>query len=511
MKENNRLASNAVWQSMISENLNSGDYNSVISAVPEIMRLGSYTDLVPLVIKAALALNTAEAIESAVGLAIACDSNERQRAQHALSFAAGGWVNEAFVVLFADPEIHWYPDHVPIISPVMSMLGRSMNAASPAARAVERFRIFLKKTNPPRHTSGGPTATLKTRSQYDFSVAAKSLRQEFRGPPVQSFIDDPSLATQQAAFKRALEQTEEKILAFRVPPVFELQDVFINRHGDIWNRDGIFLKNMSGSSAILPDPTSPIQSIDVLIAASSTEASKNPYLWFARILPSLAWRWDMSDIDIPIGISDTASSWVADSVRMASKMPPTIISVGDAIFVKRLLLCSRNMHFLGRHEAYRACFERIFERVENTQNVANTKPIYISRRDAKRRALANEMALEEALATRGVKSIMLTGLSFAEKVSLVRNAPLIIGTHGAGFGTLVFAKPGRNVIEILPSHTPFTSHTQFTHHRTNLPNISRLVGHNHYHYLALPKKANDGEGWSLDIDKFLEFFDRHFG
>jgi capsular polysaccharide biosynthesis protein len=73
------------------------------------------------------------------------------------------------------------------------------------------------------------------------------------------------------------------------------------------------------------------------------------------------------------------------------------------------------MHFLGRHEAYRACFERIFERVENTQNVANTKPIYISRRDAKRRALANEMALEEALASRGVKSIMLTGLSFAEK------------------------------------------------------------------------------------------------
>jgi capsular polysaccharide biosynthesis protein len=135
----------------------------------------------------------------------------------------------------------------------------------------------------------------------------------------------------------------------------------------------------------------------------------------------------------------------------------------------------------------------------------------MSRRDAKRRAMANELALEEALAARGVKPIMLTGLSFAEKVSLFRDAPLIIGAHGAGFGTLVFSKPGRNVIEILPAYTPFTSHTQFTHHRTNLPNVSRIIGHNHYHYLALPKKSIDGQGWGLDIPKFLEFFDQHFG
>jgi hypothetical protein len=511
MKKNNPSTSNAVWQSIISENLNSGDYNSVISAVPEIMRLGSYTDLVPLVIKAALALNTIEAIESAVGLAIACDSNERQRAQHALSFATGGWVNEAFVVLFADPQIHWFQEHLSLISPVMSMIGRSMNAATPAARAAERFRLFLKKRNPPQEVSPDQTANRKTRSQYGFTEITKNLQQQFRGPPIMSFIDDPSLGAQQAAFKRALRQTEEEFLSHNVLPVLELRDVFMNRYGDLWKADGSFLKNNSGSSAVLPGPTSPIQSIDILIAAANTEASKNPYLWFARFLPSLAWRWDMADIDIPIGISDTASAWVADSIRMASKVPPTIISVGDAVFVKRLVFCRPHLHFLGRHEAYQSCFERIFERVAATGVVANKKPIYMSRRDAKRRAMANELALEEALAARGVKPIMLTGLSFAEKVSLFRDAPLIIGAHGAGFGTLVFSKPGRNVIEILPAYTPFTSHTQFTHHRTNLPNVSRIIGHNHYHYLALPKKSIDGQGWGLDIPKFLEFFDQHFG
>jgi capsular polysaccharide biosynthesis protein len=320
-----------------------------------------------------------------------------------------------------------------------------------------------------------------------------------------SFISDPSLVTQQEEFERGLSQAETKILGHKVPAIFELQDVFINRHGDLWKADGTILKRTVESRATIPKVESSIKSVDILIAACNNEITKNPYLWFARTLPALAWRWDLSDLDLPIGISDQARAWVADSIHMASKIPPTIVSVGDAVFVKRLLLCNTNMHFLGRHDAYQACFERIIDRVEATGIVANTAPFYISRRDSKRRAMANELALEEALAARGVKPIILTGLSFAETVRLFRDAPLVVGAHGAGFGNLVFAKPGRKVVEILPIHTPFT------HHRVNIPNLSRIMGHQHHHYLALPRKAYDNDSWELDIDKFLEFFDRHFG
>jgi capsular polysaccharide biosynthesis protein len=505
MDKNTSVAPHEVLLARVSDNLAGGDYNSVIGAIPQIMRLGSYAQLVPPVIKAALALNTIEAIESAVGLAIACDSNEQQRAEHALLLASGGRMTEAFVVLFADPQIQWFPSHTQLIAPVLKLIGRSMNAALPAARAAERLRVHLQKVSLTPKDSRDLIPTLRFRSRYGFSGSIKSLPTKFVGPPTKSFISDPSLVTQQEDFVRGLLQGESKILSYRIPAVFELQDVFINRHGDLWKKDGTILKKAVESRAMLPNVAPSIQSIDTLIAVCGNEISKNPYLWFARTLPSLAWRWDLGDSDIPIGISDRAKSWVAESIRMASKEPPTIISVADAVFVKRLILCNTSMYFLGRHEAYQACFERIFQRVEASGIDANTEPFYISRRDSKRRSMANELALEEALAARGVKPIVLTGLSFAEKVSLFRKAPLVVGAHGAGFGNLVFAKPGRQVVEILPIHTPFT------HHRVNIPNVSRIMGHEHYHYLALPTKAYDDDSWEINVSKFLEFFDQNFG
>lgn len=502
MKNNDPATSNAVWQSMISENLNSGDYNSVISAVPEIMRLGSYTDLVPLVIKAALALNTSEAIESAVGLAVACDSNERQRAQHALLLASGGRTTDAFVVLFADPKIQWFPDHVQLIARTFTFINRSMNAALPAARAAKRILDHIKEIQPRSEDSRELVASMRTRSPYGFTRLVKSLPQKLLGPPTKLYTSDRSVEAQQEEFRRGLLQAENKILAYKIPPVSELRNVFINRYGSVWTEDGTILKLVPGTSSALPTPASNVQQVDTLIPVGAIDITQNPYLWFARTLPALAWRWEMASADIAIGISDEARPWVSESIIMASKEPPNIVSIGDAVFVKRLIVVDFRMHFLGRHEAYQACFERIFQRVEATGIVANTAPFYISRRDSKRRAMANELALEEALATRGIQPIVLTGLSFAEKVSLFRKTPLVVGSHGAGFGYLVFAELGRQVVEILPIHTPFT------HHRVNIPNLSRIMGHEHHHYLALPKKANDDGSWDLDIPRFLEFFDK---
>jgi hypothetical protein len=505
MKTDTSASSHAILQSVVSENLNSGEYNSVIDAIPEITRLGSYAHLVPLVIKAALALNTSEAIESAAGLAIACDSNERQRAEHALLLASGGRTTDAFVVLFADPKIQWFPDHVQLMARAISIISRSMNTALPAARAAKRILRRIKEIQPRAEDTRELAVTLRTRSSYGFTPIIKALPQKLLGPPTKSYISDHSLEAYQEEFKRGLQQAEDKILSYKIPPIFELRNVFINRYGSVWMEDGTILKLVPGTGSVLPTLKSNIQHVDTLIPVGAIDITQNPYLWFARTLPALAWRWEMAGADIAIGISDEARPWVAESIIMASKEPPNIVSIGDAVFVKRLILADFRMHFLGRHEAYEACFERIFQRAEATGIVANTAPFYISRRDSKRRSMANELALEEALAARGVKPIVLTGLSFAEKVSLFRKAPLVVGPHGAGFGYLVFSEPVVPVVEILPIHTPFT------HHRVNIPNLSRIMGHKHHHYLALPQKVNDDGSWELDIRKFLEFFDQHFG
>jgi capsular polysaccharide biosynthesis protein len=494
--------------SMISDKISlefkEANYAAVIAAAPQILQMGAYNNLVPTVIKSALRINSPEAIESAVGLAIQCDSSAQERARHALLLAQGAKMTEALLVLFSDPKIQWFPEHAKFLAPVLGMIKRSMNKQSPAAITAGRIGRYIENNSHDEPRSKNLALAERSRSNYGFTTDIKRLVPKFLGAPTILTKSDPSLSVQHEELIRGLEQAEAKILAYRVPEVFEFKDVFINRYGDVWKTDGAFVKHSSKAPAILPSASISIHSEDTLIAACSVEATKNPYLWLTRFLPSLAWRWELTGVDLPIGISDTARPWVEESINLASKESTKIIKVGDAVFAKRLLLISPHMHFLARHEAYKQCFERLITRAVGEGEDTNTSPVYISRRDSGRRVMRNELALEEALSQRGVKSVVLTGLSLADKIKLFRKAPLIVGAHGAGFGILPFAEPGRKVIEILPVHTPFT------HHRVNIPNLSRIMGHEHHHYLSLPTKAYDDDSWELNLDGFLNYFDENF-
>ncbi len=490
--------------SQISEDFNGANYDAVIRAVPQVMKKDSYSQIVPVVLKSALRLNSLEAIERAVALAMQCNSNPQQRARHALLLAQGARMSEAILVLFADPKISWFPDNIKFIEPVIDIVRRSMNTQSPATKIAEQLARHIEIFRREKKLLPNLNTTDRSISIYGFSEEVKKLTPKFSGLPTISIKSDPSLAMQQDDFMRGLAQAEEAILAYRIPLVFEVKEVFINRFGDVWKADGTFLKNPSKSRERHPTAVTSIDSEETLIAACAVEATKNPYLWLTRFLPSLAWRWELTGVDLPIGISDTARPWVEESIHLASKEPTRIIKVGDAIFAKRLLLINPHMHFLARHEAYKQCFERLVTRAVGEGEDSNTSPVYISRRDSGRRVMRNELALEEALSQRGVKSIVLTGLSLADKIKLFQKAPLIVGAHGAGFGILPFAEPGRKVIEILPVHTPFT------HHRVNIPNLSRIMGHEHHHYLSLPTKAYDDDSWELNLDGFLKFFDENF-
>ena len=491
--------------SKVRESFQAGLYEDVIASVPSLQRVPECISLIPLVLRAAMRINSTHALEVAVDLAIQAESSPEERATHALLLARGSFMTEAFIVMMADPNIRWIPDYVSLIVPVLSMLKRSMNKSLPAARAAIKFGSSLKKSN---MLSPSPDQSIKmalTKSKLGFPAKIRELRPEFYGPPTISVISDASLKARQEAFARGLEQAEDQILRHRVPDVVEIENVFLNRFGDIWKEDGTIVKAVS--NRLKPDKfkVASVLQQDNLIAACAVESSKNPYLWCTRILPSLAWRWDLRGLDLPIGVSDTARPWVAESIRLASAETPTIFEVGDAVFVKRLILPNWNMHFLTRHAAYAECFSRIFERVNASGIPLNSSPIYISRRDSGRRSMRNEVELEGALSKRGILPIVLTGLSLSEKINLFRKAPLIVGAHGAGFGNLVFAERGREVVEVLPVHTPLT------HHRVNIPNLSRIMGHKHHHYLALPLKAYDDDSWELNIDEFLTFFDNYFG
>ena len=76
-----------------------------------------------------------------------------------------------------------------------------------------------------------------------------------------------------------------------------------------------------------------------------------------------------------------------------------------------------------------------------------SEKLYISRSDAKIRFVSNEPQLADVLNDFGFKTIVMSGLSIPDQISLFRNAAYIIGPHGAAFANLVFAKRGATFIE----------------------------------------------------------------
>ncbi|MCS7293555.1 MAG: glycosyltransferase family 61 protein, partial [Gloeomargarita sp. SKYBB_i_bin120] len=83
-------------------------------------------------------------------------------------------------------------------------------------------------------------------------------------------------------------------------------------------------------------------------------------------------------------------------------------------------------------------------------DVSSNKKIYISRRKAKRRKIANEDQVLDYLTRRGYTAYCLEDLSFSEQISLFRNAKYVIGLHGAGLTNIAWCEPGGRVLEIFP-------------------------------------------------------------
>ncbi len=75
--------------------------------------------------------------------------------------------------------------------------------------------------------------------------------------------------------------------------------------------------------------------------------------------------------------------------------------------------------------------------------------IYLTREKARRRRVANEAAVWEALAARGFVKVALEDLSWAEQIAACRAARVVVAPHGAGLANLVFCEAGTRVVELV--------------------------------------------------------------
>jgi capsular polysaccharide biosynthesis protein len=133
-------------------------------------------------------------------------------------------------------------------------------------------------------------------------------------------------------------------------------------------------------------------------AAKTLRCSKNTILQFDRlVVPSM-----------PVSVSGTTSPWVRH-------------------FLRRTFLSSTAP--------------------------AAKESVYVSRRQIRRRRLANEAEVEDRLRQLGFRICALEQMAVGDQIQLFASARLIVAPHGAGLANLVFSSPGGRLIELFhPEH-----------------------------------------------------------
>ena len=106
-------------------------------------------------------------------------------------------------------------------------------------------------------------------------------------------------------------------------------------------------------------------------------------------------------------------------------------------------------------------------------NIPNEKRIFISRKMATNRHIANEDEIINIVKEHHFEVVILENLSVSEKINLFKSAKFIVSIHGAGLGNLLFCNPKTTVLEII-SRDYLDSHFRM---------ISHIMGLD-YHYIV---------------------------
>ena len=369
-----------------------GDWAEALRLAPLLDPARVGPGIVSAVVSAALVEGRGEHVATAAAFAAAARIRPALRIVLAWQMAQAGHLPEALAVLLADPATHLDgpdPTQRPSVLRLLQRAARS-DAVPPeqrAAAAALAGRLL--------------GASDRRREPASIPFGPDGPRGDLAAPPtvILGAPGLPAAIAQEAG--RAMAEFEA--MAARLPPpeVSVLRDVFVDRDGLVWDRDGrpviTYQRPVppAGLAAMASAPAVPA-------AAMAVETHGNLYHWFAEWLPSLAWRLNDPDGTLPILLSDRAPAFVGESLDLADAGTAPRIAVGDALFVERLFIGSRNLALMAHRAAYGGLLARIAARADALADPAiGHGPLYISRRDTPKRPLGNEAALEAALAERG--------------------------------------------------------------------------------------------------------------
>ena len=174
----------------------------------------------------------------------------------------------------------------------------------------------------------------------------------------------------------------------------------------------------------------------------------NYFHWLSEVVPRWLLVRDFIDVDTRILVHELGA--MERSALEAAGVPRELILVlpeDENLQVERLLVGPCGVQ--GGARIVPAAVEALRSLVTDSSDAGER--IYISRRDALRRRVANEAEVLAVLRRHRFREVQPGKLSVRDQVDQFSKAAVILGMHGAGLVNAVFAPAGAAVIELQPS------------------------------------------------------------
>ncbi|MBC6988808.1 oligosaccharide flippase family protein [Hymenobacter sp. BT491] len=217
--------------------------------------------------------------------------------------------------------------------------------------------------------------------------------------------------------------------------------------------------------------------------------------WLTEILPNTLEakrRWPDAKLLLPPAAACPAYMGQALALAFGPDWEQQTVRADGAVRVPQLQLLPVEsdagfVHPSAIHELRQTFLSPLPE-----EDIPGRRHVYISRRLATARQLADEAQLEEALNDLGVEIVYNENLDFSEQVQCYAGAQTIIALHGAGLTHMVWANPGLDVLEIFPNG----------YFNDCYARLATALGHN-YQYIAAGTSQQAVVGGALPLKEII--------
>ncbi len=382
---------------------------------------------------AAAELKDPSALDDVVAFAHSLDGESASKFALVRELARSGRAEDAARILMADPRMQGVPRFFKAIPLVAKNL-----KDIPLKRALYDLANTVSNGGMETHPRKAKFA-FKKQVPTDCPLGTVSLRANADVP-----------AHHRPALQEIADKYVRDVAAGRQPIVLQYDDVFVDRWGQVWTEDGRLI--IPGGRPLPAVTRDSVETVEYGLAVMG--GTRGIYHWMIDRMPELAFITDggPGTETVKVLSADRSPGFERATLDILG-LGDRVVHVGDAIFVRHLLYSRVGFGGCLGWSHMQSVFGRLvdYALAEARRHGAETpERIYISRRDAKRRVMTNELELEADLKALGFTVWEFSKIPLWHQIALLNQARVVVAPHGAGLAHIVYARPGTQVVEILP-------------------------------------------------------------